>query len=110
MLAALTLRDKTILSLLADSGGRRGEIAYIQVADVDLERHRIKVLGKGNKEGYLPFGLSTKALLVQYLEESSPKGSLFGLNLGGVKIHAAKTGKENRDSLQRTQLSAGFCY
>lgn len=53
------------------------------MADVDLERHRIKVLCKGNKEDYLPFGLSTKALLVQYLEESSPKGSLFGLNHWG---------------------------
>jgi len=55
------------------------------VADVDLERHRIRVWGKGNKEGYLPFGVSTKALLVQYLEESRPEGSLFGLNHWGLK-------------------------
>ena len=108
MLAAPTLRDKTILSLLADSGGRRGEVAYIQVADVDLERYRIKVLGKGNKEGYLPFGLSTKALLVQYLEESSPKGSLFGLNHWGLKSMLQRLEKKTGIRCNAHSFRRGF--
>ena len=49
--AATTTRDKAIISLLADSGVRRGELTSIQVADLDVERRRIKVQGKGGKEG-----------------------------------------------------------
>ena len=62
--AASNARNKAIVSLLADSGGRRNEIINIQVKDVDLERCRIRVWGKGNKEGWLIFGSNTHALLV----------------------------------------------
>ena len=41
--AASGLRDKAIISLHADSGVRRSELANIQVEDIDLERHRITV-------------------------------------------------------------------
>ena len=44
--AASNLRDKALISLLAASGVRRGELANIQVDDIDLERHRIKVREK----------------------------------------------------------------
>ena len=49
--AASMTRDKAIISLLADSGVRRGELASIAVSDLDLERRRIKVQGKGGKRG-----------------------------------------------------------
>lgn len=62
--AASNARNKAIVSLWADSGGRRNEITNIQVKDVDLERCRIRVWGKGNKEGWLIFGSNTHALLV----------------------------------------------
>ena len=78
------------------------------MADVDLEWHRIKVLGKGNKEGYLPFGLSTKALLVQYLEESSPKGSLFGLNHWGQKSMLQRLEKKTGIRCNAHSFRRGF--
>ena len=54
--AAPTVRGKAIVSLLADSGGRRAEIVGIQAADVDLNRRLILVWGKNRKQGWLVFG------------------------------------------------------
>jgi integrase/recombinase XerD len=82
---ASSIRDKAIISLLADSGARRSEITSIQVCDVDLSLYRIKVVGKGNKEGKLVFGDKTKALLAQYIQEAQPVGKLFGLSSEGLK-------------------------
>jgi integrase len=78
-------RDKTLIALLADSGARRSELASIQVADVDLVRCRIKVMGKGNKEGWLVFGEGTLSLLNAYIAQDHPVGSLFGLNAQGLQ-------------------------
>jgi integrase len=83
--AASCARDKAMISLLADSGVRRGEIASIEVSDLDLERRRIKVLGKGGKEGYLVFGATTAMLLTLHLQQDRPDASLFGLASAGVK-------------------------
>ena len=63
MEAAPTVRDKAIVSLLADSGCRRAELIGIQVANVDLERRRILVWGKNRKQGGLIFGPNTQGLL-----------------------------------------------
>jgi len=82
---ANTSRDKAIIALLADSGARRSELASIGTEDLDLETYRIKVVGKGNKEGYLVFGARTAELLKRHIEESQPTGNLFGLNSYGVQ-------------------------
>ena len=82
---ANTSRDKAIIALLADSGARRSELASTETEDLDLENYRIKVVGKGNKEGYLVFGPRTAELLKQHIEESQPTDRLFGLNSYGVQ-------------------------
>ena len=78
-------RNKALISLLAQSGARRSEVANIQCDDLNLEGRRIKVLGKGNKEGYLIFGSRTQQLLQEYVEEYQPEGSLFGLTTYGIQ-------------------------
>ncbi len=82
---APTVRDKAIVSLLADTGARRSELASIEVSQLDLDRNLIKVMGKGNKEGYLIFGDSTKALLTEYIREVQPTDKLFDLDSEGLK-------------------------
>jgi len=82
---ANTSRDKAIIALLADSGARRSELASIEITDIDLENYRIKVLGKGNKEGHLVFGDRTAELLKRHIEEFHPTSKLFGLNSYGVQ-------------------------
>ena len=87
-------RNKALISLLAQSGARRSELANIQLADVDIGGRRIKVLGKGNKEGYLIFGSRTQELLEKYVEEYQPEGSLFGLTSYGIQSMLFKLEKK----------------
>ena len=50
------LRDHAILELLYGSGMRVSELCGIDVDDLDLHRHTVRVLGKGSKERVVPFG------------------------------------------------------
>ena len=50
----VSIRDRLIVELLYGTGIRRAELISLQIAGVDLESKTIKVLGKQNKERYLP--------------------------------------------------------
>lgn len=65
----LQKRDKAILEVLYSSGIRVGELAGLNIKDVDLERGTIKVLGKGNKERIAMLGSKAQDALKAYLEE-----------------------------------------
>jgi len=101
-------RDKALIALLADSGARRSEIASIDVADLDLERGRIKVMGKGNKEGWLVFGAKTKALLAAYMAEAQPTGKLFGLNTYGIQSMLCRLGRDTGIQCNAHSFRRGF--
>ncbi len=47
----LGLRDRVIFGLMARAGLRISEVAALDVADVDLEKGEVRVLGKGGVEG-----------------------------------------------------------
>ena len=105
--AASCIRDRAAISLLADSGARRSEIVAIKTNDVDLEKNCIKVMGKGNKEGYLIFGEATKAHILRHLEENNPTSTLFDLDTEGLKtvlrrLHVRTGIKCNAHSFRRT--------
>ena len=83
------LRDKLILELLYGTGMRRAELIGLTIANVDLAKQVVKILGKGNKERLVPFGTPLKALLIQYLEQrkeihSQNKDRLFLTDKGNV--------------------------
>lgn len=61
-------RNQAIILLFIDSILRLRELANIQVQDIDFPAGRIKVLGKGNKERYAPFGQGAAAALQSYLQ------------------------------------------
>jgi len=44
------LRDRAIMELLYASGIRRAELVGVNLSDIDLERRRLRVIGKGNKQ------------------------------------------------------------
>src|SRR3569623_3525877 len=46
----LTLRDRAILELLYSSGLRLAELVGLDIRDVDLDGHSVRVTGKGRKE------------------------------------------------------------
>ncbi|MHB1500014.1 MAG: tyrosine-type recombinase/integrase [Candidatus Dormibacteria bacterium] len=61
------------LTLLAGTGIRNGELLGLQTADVDLVRHRLRVVGKGSKPRTVPFGPATAMVLATYLEDLRPR-------------------------------------
>ena len=78
------LRDKLMVSLLADTGARLSELASFKVRNIDLKHSFIEVWGKGAKERKVCFGPFTNVLLEKYLDKYSPTDVLFGLKSRGV--------------------------
>lgn len=63
----LERRDAAILRLLMDTGVRLAELAGLKVADVDLDRNEITVLGKGRRQRTITFGRKTALGIDRYL-------------------------------------------
>lgn len=64
---AMTTRDRAIFELLYSSGLRVGELTSLKVEDVDLGNGWVRVVGKGNKERYVPVGSKACEALHAYL-------------------------------------------
>ncbi|AOW20199.1 tyrosine-type recombinase/integrase [Urechidicola croceus] len=60
-------RNKLIVELLYSTGMRRNELINLKVKDIDMSNNTIKVLGKRNKERFIPLLLSVKLSLEKYL-------------------------------------------
>ena len=104
--AAESASDKLIISLLADTGVRRAELAAIRERDIDLEARTIKIHGKGAKERLVAYGPQTASLLADYLPEVKDE-RLLPLGVWGIrsmlKRLESKTGiKCNPHTFRRT--------
>ena len=62
----MPLRDAAILELFYSSGLRLGELASLNVADVDLYTESVRVLGKGRKERVCPVGAPALEAISHY--------------------------------------------
>jgi integrase/recombinase XerC len=72
----LEVRDHAILELLYASAIRVSELCGLDTSDINFEDLNVKVLGKGNKERIVPFGIPCKSALQRWLNvRSSIKGS-----------------------------------
>lgn len=67
------LRDRVILELLYATGIRVSELVHIREQDLDMSSPGVKVLGKGNKERFIPFGEFCKQSIEAYLSHFMPK-------------------------------------
>jgi integrase/recombinase XerC len=70
------LRDRAIVELLYGAGLRVGEMAGLDVRDVDLHRGDVRVLGKGGKERIVPLPRAAREALSEYLEARRGPGLL----------------------------------
>lgn len=68
----LGLRDVAILEVLYATGIRVGELTGLNIGDVDLSRRTLRVVGKGDRERMVPFGVPAAAALQIWLEEGRP--------------------------------------
>ena len=69
---AIELRDRAIVECAYAAGLRIGELATIRLADVDLRRGEIRVLGKGRKERMGMLGGPAREALAAYLRDARP--------------------------------------
>ncbi|MDT3959619.1 tyrosine recombinase XerC [Staphylococcus kloosii] len=67
------LRDRIILELLYATGIRVSELVNIREQDLDMSSPGVKVLGKGDKERFIPFGEFCKQSIEAYLSQFKPK-------------------------------------
>jgi integrase/recombinase XerC len=65
---AIALRDRAALELLYGSGLRVGEVAGLTIDRIDLDRARVRVLGKGAKEREVPISEYAVEALDAYLQ------------------------------------------
>jgi integrase/recombinase XerC len=68
----LALRNRAMVELLYASGIRVGELAGMDVDDLDPDRRTLRVIGKGNKERTVPYGLPAALAVDDWLRRGRP--------------------------------------
>ncbi|WP_144283861.1 tyrosine-type recombinase/integrase [Chryseobacterium echinoideorum] len=83
------LLDECIVETLYQTGMRKSELCGLKFEDVDLYKNELKILGKGNKERYVPISEKLGSLLRSYLQTRKPKKEFekfFFVNRLGKKL------------------------
>jgi site-specific recombinase XerD len=76
--AWMPLRDAAIMEVFYSSGLRLGELASLNVADVDMYTESVRVLGKGRKERVCPVGAPALEVVSRYRAAANVQsGPLF---------------------------------
>ena len=98
----LGMRDLAILEVLYSCGFRAGELASLNVGDVDSHGRLVKVTGKGNKERIVPIGRKAIGAVKGYLEKTRelrgktgvllPESPLF-INFRGGRLTTRSMGR-----------------
>lgn len=100
------LRDRVILELLYATGIRVSELVNIKLSDIDMSLPGVKVLGKGNKERFVPFGEFCRQSIEQYLNEFKPvqhaRHSFLIVNMKGEAITERGVRHVLNDIVKRT--------
>lgn len=81
-------RNKALFELIYSSGLRRSEVTGLKIADVDFFNGVVKVLGKGNKERFVPVTDGALKAIKDYLSarpNPQPTDALF-LNKNGTPL------------------------
>ncbi|KIS26961.1 recombinase XerC [Arthrobacter sp. SPG23] len=74
----LALRDRAMVELLYATGVRVGELAGMDVDDLDPDRRTLRVVGKGNKERTVPYGLPAAVAVDDWLRRGRPALAVDG--------------------------------
>lgn len=67
------MRNHAILLLLVRMGLRRGEVAVLELDDIDWARGRCVIHGKGGREDLLPLPKDVGQAIASYLQRGRPK-------------------------------------
>jgi integrase/recombinase XerC len=89
------LRNKLIVELFYSTGMRRSELVNLQLNDVDISKSQLKVLGKRNKERFIPL---LQTVLETYKAYIIVRSTLKSLNRSKF-IFLTKNGQRVYDKL-----------
>ena len=102
------VRDRCVVELLYATGIRVSELCGIDLRDVDLGRRTVRVIGKGDKERVVPFGVPAAQAISAWLEvraqlakPASGKALFIGARGGRLDQRAVRT------TVGRLTLAAG---
>lgn len=90
--AAVPLRNRAMVELLYATGLRVGELSGMDVDDLDPDRRTLRVIGKGNKERTVPYGLPAAMAVDDWLRRGRPRlareasGPALFLGLRGKRV------------------------
>ncbi|MGP0224289.1 tyrosine recombinase XerC [Paenarthrobacter sp. NCHU4564] len=68
----LAVRNRAMVELLYATGIRVGELAGLDIDDLDPDRRTLRVIGKGNKERTVPFGVPAAVAVDDWLRRGRP--------------------------------------
>jgi len=110
---SIALRDRAIIETAYAAGLRISELASARLADLDLGRGELRVLGKGRKERITLLGGPAKEALNVYLQEGRPellaKGRAAESGVIFLNSNGAPLGVRGlRYRLGRLMLAAGL--
>ncbi|MGF9663058.1 tyrosine-type recombinase/integrase [Arthrobacter crystallopoietes] len=100
----VALRDRAMVELLYATGIRVSELAGLDVDDVDRDRRLVRVLGKGNKERSVPFGVPAATALDDWLRRG--RGRLVVAGSGPALFLGRRGGRI--DPRQVRSVAAGL--
>jgi integrase/recombinase XerD len=66
-------RDYTILLTFVDTTVRLSELAGLKASNIDYDQYYFRVMGKGSKERYVPFGRRVARALMRYQMKCRPE-------------------------------------
>ncbi len=69
---AIHLRDWAAAELLYATGMRVGELAGIDIDDINCDDRLVRVMGKGSKERMVPFGVPAERAVTEWLDRGRP--------------------------------------
>ncbi|MHB1289539.1 tyrosine-type recombinase/integrase [Georgenia sp.] len=103
------LRDWAALEMLYATGIRIAELVGMDVRDVDSRERTVRVIGKGDKERVVPFGIPAQRAVGEWLAHGRP--ALVGPWSGGAVFLGARGGRIDprtvRGMLHRLTAVAG---
>lgn len=88
----MAVRDRAIVELLYATGIRVGELTGLDIDDFDPDRRTLRVIGKGDKERTVPYGVPAALAVDDWLRRGRPRvvGSSSGpalfLGLRGGRV------------------------
>ena len=93
------VRDLAILELLYATGIRVGELAGLDIDDLDRERRVVRVFGKGRKERVVPYGLPASDAVELWLERGRPELAVD--TSGAAMFLGARGGRIDQRAVRR---------